>query len=1246
VNRKFKLLGTFLIMALLVSLVSIVPLTAATAGTVTLEGGAVNQTIRWLSATDDLAASQPVDHSNVAVASNHANQILTIKVQDTDKNILTELPGTCSDNALAIQNFKCELLANPSPGPNGAFTTGHGSLEDGNLDDIPDNLLIRGLQQNASGWITAGTSAATGTVVLTAGLTAGAYQTLEPVGTIGATTGPNVPPTALSNKAQVQAVISAIVGAPTLGAGGLSIIGTSIDPVTMATTAGDTEILVPAGAVVAGPYVSTKFWTSITSWSAVVASAGGNTFDYKLEENYTVAARYKYNSIDSITGRTTVSSSAHALTVDVNLREAAVDANGNVTRDAKGNLIPSAGSGIFAADVVLTQNTADHGKSGGKVYEDTKALAAALIRGQRIAAGTSSIAGLANVTTGVSILTDTVGGAFVTAGVVVGDVVFNVTDGSSGVITAVTGNTATAVLTGGGKGGRTAGLGLNEWLVGDTYSIGDGRVRVYGDNGALVNVSYKDEDPIATISSTARVDLTPPIIELIGPADKSYSNVQGQTFVVKVTDPTVAENAAAGLNAAQINNMCVDGTLSADLTPLLVGTNSLQVSYSLTITAQGGHNWWIPVRDQVGNFPKFVNTAAAPDNNAVPGAGDPAQIVVAGGTAGQAAPGNPFTVTIDTAAGTLASSVTGGRLAATADVTAGPPAIALGDLIADNTKRKAVTVTYALGAGDAPINSASVSASDFRIAGVTPASVSVANASGAAGAKTQSIVVEMGAEQATNAKPLVEIVGSITDKAGNTSLLITGTSATNATDKLAPVMTVTITGQAASIPVSNAKVTVAASATESANLTGTVSFLKVAADGTLEEDATKQKTISFSSTGTNQWEAKVDITAATGGAGANTPGGMNVRVTAQDDLSNIGTSGKADPDGTIAGGGTAGKWVTGALVYEFDNLLNNGVAMPGLAAPAANTSGFSISPNISTTPITTPKADVPNPFVRVDFEAEALEYPVGAVVVDSHKGVTLTSATLLKPGATVADDVLAQLVKIDDNSFVFAGIDLPLGTYKLAVKAKDEVGNISTTAAGTTATEFTYTFEVVEKALYKLNVIPGLNLVSIPMDPVSAAIDDVFGSATPIDLAVSYDPGATSGPWLIAQRNATTGLFEGTLTDVDAMHGYWVRSSSYTTASLDLPRLQYQQMVPVIPVVKGWNLVPVVDLAQGGVATAFPVTAGTYFANLVSAGNPTWTVAYTFNTVANAWVRVVAATPVNVGTAYWVWVSQAGTIIP
>jgi len=407
------------------------------------------------------------------------------------------------------------------------------------------------------------------------------------------------------------------------------------------------------------------------------------------------------------------------------------------------------------------------------------------------------------------------------------------------------------------------------------------------------------------------------------------------------------------------------------------------------------------------------------------------------------------------------------------------------------------------------------------------------------------------------------------------------------------------------------------------------------ANNTLMENPAQKVNLTPTNLTATTWSGKVSINTITG---ANKMGMVNLTVTATDTALNVAMVGLADPDGTVTA--DAGKIKDGTYRFEFDNWLNGGVAMPGLTAPAAGTSGFSISPNVGTA--AAPKADIDSPFIRVDFENEATEYPVtlGAVTiqVDTHKGVTVDSATLTMPDATVVD-VVADVKKIDDNSFVYAGKSLATGKYKLTVTASDEVGNISTTAAGTTATEFTYEFEVTEKAPFKLDVVPGLSMISIPMDPASTAIADALGSATAVDLVVTYDPANPAGPWLIAQRDPSSGVFQGSLTKIDARHGYWVRASSYTTVQFDLPRLQYQQQIPTIPVVKGWNLIPVVNLAQSAQGTT--VAAGTYLANIF------WNVAYTFDTMNNKWTRVPTDTVnVVVGSAYWVWATAAGNIVP
>ena len=140
----------------------------------------------------------------------------------------------------------------------------------------------------------------------------------------------------------------------------------------------------------------------------------------------------------------------------------------------------------------------------------------------------------------------------------------------------------------------------------------------------------------------------------------------------------------------------------------------------------------------------------------------------------------------------------------------------------------------------------------------------------------------------------------------------------------------------------------------------------------------------------------------------------------------------------------------------------------------------------------------------------------------------------------------------------------------------------------------------------------------------------------------------------MATRNADTGLFEGTLTSIDAEHGYWVRASSFFDLKVELPLPALTgQLPPTLAVGEGWNLVPIVDLRQQKFGTEIGPEA--YFTGLK------WSLAYTFDTIGSAWVRIpfratgvvapddVATTlgdAVQTGRGYWVFATEAGTIVP
>jgi len=744
-----------------------------------------------------------------------------------------------------------------------------------------------------------------------------------------------------------------------------------------------------------------------------------------------------------------------------------------------------------------------------------------------------------------------------------------------------------------------------------------------------------------------------------------------------------------------------DGGNDENLLPTLVATNSFQISRSVTFTSadEGTIRYWVPAVDDVGNTTAFSDSRTAPkkaqgaSNPAVAAAGDPDNLTTR--------PGNPGTLTLDvTAPAPITSAVRTGaevdarlttiptgshtgadNAAVMTDSTAGlvVAKVEVGDkitnltdgssctltavtattatctlasgignewdagdnykvtnpglnkLINKNTARASISIEFTLGTGGSKIDGDTVDAADFTVADATISTAEV----DAGGNK---ILLSLSADQATDAKPKWELSGEVKDKAGNTLATVTGTGAITAVDGLAPVITTpTIVGTAGSA--SNDSVTIDFSVGEASATTPvvTATYLKANNDTTLEEDGTKTKSLSVSTTGVNTWQATVDIDDITG---ASTAGLVNVRISLTDAAGNSATAGKTDPDGTTAA--NKGVLVSGALVFEFDNRLNEGVS--------AATKIFTVSPDTKGTSDAF-ETDSASPYITIDFDVhtptnnadnaktggEDKEYTIGTVEGDTKKTVTLTSATWTDPDG-VETDVLAGINAADVNSFVYAPSALAVGTHTLAVQASDEVGNVSTSIGSTTATTFSLSLKVTERAAYKIPVKPGMNLISIPAEASVTAINDVIGATSGIDFIMTYDNG--TGLWQVANRNAATGLLEGNLTNIDAAHAYWVGSDRFLNLEFTIPRSTAGQATfpTIIEVYKGWNVIPVGDPSQATAGTV--VAADTYLSGL------TWSAAYGYDTATSTYGKVVAGGNLATGAGYFIYVTKDGVIIP
>ena len=151
----------------------------------------------------------------------------------------------------------------------------------------------------------------------------------------------------------------------------------------------------------------------------------------------------------------------------------------------------------------------------------------------------------------------------------------------------------------------------------------------------------------------------------------------------------------------------------------------------------------------------------------------------------------------------------------------------------------------------------------------------------------------------TDAKPVVKLVGTLSDQAANDQTNVT-LSDQNVVDDLAPVVTASIVVGASGNAVNRDQVTISVTSTEPGTISGTARYVTSSGDNTLVENAASGTALSFSSTGTNLWEAVVKINSITNVANAS--GLVNVRVTVTDDSQNAGSAG--NPESTEGHGWT------------------------------------------------------------------------------------------------------------------------------------------------------------------------------------------------------------------------------------------------------------------------------------------------------------------------------------------------------
>ena len=115
-------------------------------------------------------------------------------------------------------------------------------------------------------------------------------------------------------------------------------------------------------------------------------------------------------------------------------------------------------------------------------------------------------------------------------------------------------------------------------------------------HGDTLTVAYTDASPAASAVKTAEVDLEAPAVTLIGPVDGLYSNSTAHQLNVDVVDD------GAGVDSDHIRLFATGMSLGGDTAKAPI-VNGFRITNVPSILTEGSKNWFVTVRDKVGNTP-------------------------------------------------------------------------------------------------------------------------------------------------------------------------------------------------------------------------------------------------------------------------------------------------------------------------------------------------------------------------------------------------------------------------------------------------------------------------------------------------------------------------------------------------------------------------------------------------------------------------------------------------------------------
>ena len=275
--------------------------------------------------------------------------------------------------------------------------------------------------------------------------------------------------------------------------------------------------------------------------------------------------------------------------------------------------------------------------------------------------------------------------------------------------------------------------------------------------------------------------------------------------------------------------------------------------------------------------------------------------------------------------------------------------------------------------------------------------------------------------------------------------------------------------------------------------------------------------------------------------------------------------------------------------------------------------------------------------------AETKEY-----AKDNFDSVTVTLFEL--DGVDITDSVKTT----DDETFLVTLENISIGDHTVTIQALDRAGNALDDA-------LEIDFEVSDRDPFAKRLSPGWNLVSLPGEPADSSIAAIFGASVEVRTVYTYDP-VIPGGWMVAVRETLDSDWQGDLTEISGQRGYWVLSDAIQDWEVAIPRLAGGAsgtgtpiQPPVIPLYAGWNLIPVTDVRGNALDDDKTIDAETYLQSLDDGLDLARVLG--FNTIKNEWSTILdpdSRDPVtdkvtgklDIGSAYWVFVREAASLVP